>query len=163
MDNVLQDTYFWTGLSFVIFIALVWWLGRKSVTRQLDGKIKEIRKELDTAESLRVEAQEMLAQYQRKQRDAIAESEEIISSAQNHAAHIRKNAERELEDMIARKEEMAAIRIERLQQKAVGEIRRKAAGMALLAAEDLIARNMNKKTRDDLVDQSIDNISLPSR
>ena len=60
-------------------------MGRKSVVGALDAKIDEVKSEIENAERLRVEAQELLAQYQRKQRDAEQEAADILKRAQEHS------------------------------------------------------------------------------
>ena len=71
----------WVLISFVIFAIGFWKFGLKLLLGKLDGRIEDIRKEIETAESLRVEAQELLAQYQRKQRDAAREGSALESLA----------------------------------------------------------------------------------
>ena len=62
----LQDTNVWVLLSFILFMALAYYKGKDIILGGLDAKIETIRQEIVTAENMRVEAQELLAQYQRK-------------------------------------------------------------------------------------------------
>ena len=57
----LNEATNWVLISFVIFAIGFWKLGLKQMLGKLDRRIEEIRKEIETAESLRVEAQELLA------------------------------------------------------------------------------------------------------
>ncbi len=157
--ELLDNTYFWIALSFILFVFLAYKLGRKTVVSQLDAEIAEIRRKIDTAENLRVEAQEMLAQYQRKQRDAIQESERIIENARNHAAQMSQQAEKEIDDMIARREQMLSQRLLRVQENAIQDIHDSAADLAVRAAEVVIKQQMKDKHHKALVDESIENIA----
>ena len=98
LDILAHDTNVWVTISFVVFALLAFKLGRKSILAGLDSKIEAIRTEIQTAESLRVEAQELLAQYQRKQRDAEQEAAQIVAQAKAHAKRIQEAAEAERED-----------------------------------------------------------------
>ena len=159
MDILSHDTALWVAISFAIFAFIAFKLGRKSVIGGLDSKIEDIRKEIETAESLRVEAQELLAQYQRKQRDAEKEAEEIIERAQRHAEKITAQAEVELEENMARREAQLKDRIKRIEQNAMSEMKAHAAQLALQATRTVIEQDMDKKAGDELLKASMDTVS----
>ncbi|MCM2344277.1 MAG: hypothetical protein NDJ24_06930 [Alphaproteobacteria bacterium] len=153
----------WVLISFAIFAIGFLKLGRGALLGKLDRRIEEIRKEIETAESLRIEAQELLAQYQRKQRDAAREAEAIISTAQKHAAEIQKQAEADLDEMVSRKETQLQDRLKRMEEKAVQEIKTYAAELSIKATAEIIAKQMDQATNDRLVEQSIKAISAQLR
>ena len=157
--ELFQDTSIWVLISFLVFAFVLWKTAKDKVVGMLDKRIEEIRKEIETAESLRVEAQELLAQYQRKQRDAIKEAEEIVATARTHAAEIQKQAEKELTEVAKRREQQLQERLKRMEQNAVQEIRAYAAELAVKATTEIIAKQMDKKTNENLIDQSIKNIA----
>jgi F-type H+-transporting ATPase subunit b len=157
--EMLGDASIWVLISFIVFCAMAWKLGKDKITSALDNKIDTIRKEIETAESLRVEAQELLAQYQRKQRDAAKEAEQIIENAKMHAKEIKKKAKEELKETMERREQQLSARIERMEQSAIQEIRSHAADLAVKATKEIISERLDKNTSKELVDQSIQNIS----
>ncbi len=157
--ELLQDTQIWILISFVIFVAVLWKGAKDKVLMALDSRIEQVRREIETAESLRVEAQELLAQYQRKQRDAAKEAEEIVANAKAHAEEIQKHAEKELKEIAKRRENQLAERLQRMEQTARQEIQTYAAELAVKATTEIIARQMDKKTNENLIDQSIKNVS----
>lgn len=148
----------WLLFSFLIFAGIIWKFGKTALISMLDARIKAIREELSTAENLRIEAQEMLAQYQRKHRDAIKEAENIIATAERQAEDIRKKAEADLDEVIARREKQLKERLGRLQQNAKDEIRQYAANLALEATTQIILKNVDARVNAELVDKSIKNI-----
>ena len=155
----LQEATNWVLISFVIFAIGFWKFGLKLLLGKLDSRIAEIRKEIETAESLRVEAQELLAQYQRKQRDAAREAETIIASAEKHAAEIQRQAESELNEMVARKEAQLKDRLKRMEDVALQDIKAYAAELSVKATAEIIAKQIDQATNDRLIDQSIRSIS----
>ena len=66
-----QDTHSWVLVSFILFVTVAFRFGKDKFLAILDGRIEAIRNDIKTAELLRIEAQELLAQYQRKQRDKV--------------------------------------------------------------------------------------------
>lgn len=160
MEQLLHDTNFWVLISFTLFVVLVFKAAKTAILGKLDGRIAQIRTDIETAENLRVEAQELLAQYQRKQRDAQNEAETIIANARNHATEIRKTAEAELNEMIDRKEKQLADRLKRMEDSAKAEIRAYASELAVKATAEIIANRLDDAGNARLVDQAIK--TLPS-
>lgn len=156
--SLLTDSHVWFVISFLVFLGVAWKLGRGAVLAVLDGKIEAIKKDIETAENLRVEAQELLAQYQRKQRDALKDAEEIIENARKHSEENRKAAEAELEETMARREQQLKERLVRMEQAAIQEIKSYAAELALSATTQIITDKLDKKTNEKLVDQAIKDV-----
>ena len=69
-----NDPTLWVAVGFFIFVAAVFKVAKKTITGALDGRAEDIRNSLDQAAGLREEAQQLLAEYQRKQRDAVKET-----------------------------------------------------------------------------------------
>jgi len=159
MSDFLHDPSIWLLFSFLIFAAIIWKMGSSAFTALLDKRIAEIKEEIETAENLRVEAQELLAQYQRKHRDAVKDAEQIILNAQRHADEIRKQAEKDLAENLERKEQQLRDRLSRAEQSAIQEIQNYAADLAIKATTEIIADKLDKKTSEKLVNDSITNIS----
>lgn len=159
MMHFLGEATNWVLISFVLFAIGFWKFGLKLLIGKLDGRIEEIRKEIETAESLRVEAQELLAQYQRKQRDAAREAEAIMAGAEKHAAEIQRQTESELNEMVARKEAQLKDRLKRMEDVAMQEIKAYAAELSVKATAEIIAKQMDQATNDLLIDQSIKSIA----
>ncbi len=156
--DALQDSNIWYLFSFIIFVGIIIKFGLPAFNKLLDTRIEQIRKDLEEAENLRVEAQEMLAQYQRKHRDAVKESEKIISTAKENAKQFKEKAEAELEEIIKRRETQLEDRLERMKQNAINEIQAHAADLAVNATKQIIIDKLDKKANSRLVEQSIMNI-----
>lgn len=100
----------------------------------------------------------MLAQYQRKQRDASKEAEKILKDAQDDAKKLQQKAESDLAEIIVRREKQLEERLRRMNSDAIDEIRTYAATLSLQAVESLISQKLDKSANTKLVDQSIANI-----
>ncbi len=158
-EFLAHDTNIWVVFSFVLFVVVAYKLGGKAVTGGLDARIAEIKREIDTAESLRVEAQELLAQYQRKQRDAEKEAADIVAGAQKQVAKIREAAEADITEMADRREAQLTDRLKRIEDKAMADIQNHAAAMAVEAAKQIIAQSMDEKTSASLTKTAIGDLT----
>lgn len=154
-----NNTGIWVAISFIVFITVAFKLSRKSVLGALDSRIDEVKNEIETAERLRVEAQELLAQYQRKQRDAEKEANEIIAHAKSQAEQMAKTSEAELEETLSRRETQLTERLKRLEESAISEIQSHAAELTVAATTEIIIQTLDKKTNSDLNEKTIS--SLP--
>ena len=157
--DILLDSNLWLVVSFAMFAFIVLKYGGPLLIRVLDNHITTIREEIETAENLRVEAQSLLAQYKRKQKDAVKEAEGIIANAEKQADEIRKQADKDLDENIKRREKQLKDRLQRMEDAAKEEIRQYAAGLAISATSEIISKTLDKKANQNLVDDSIKNVN----
>lgn len=150
-----NDTSNWVLISFLIFAVFAFRAGKPIFLNMLDDRIDTIRKDIETAENLRTEAQELLAQYERKQRDAQQEAERIIKSAKENASKIKKQAESDLDAAMARREEQLKVRLKRMEEEATQEIRAFAAELSVQATIEVINEKFDKKANNKLVETAI--------
>ena len=155
---MMQDPAFWVAVAFVIFAALMLWKVKSLITDALDSRAGGISKELDDAAALREEAQALLASYQRKQRDALAEADDIVAQAKVEAERLAADAEVALEAEIKRRTEMALEKITQAETQVVQEVRNTAIDVAIKAAGSLIKENIDEAKAASLINESIGDI-----
>lgn len=150
----------WVLVSFVLFVALlVYYKIPNKVAEALDNRAGKIHAELDEARRLREEAQTILADYQRKQRDAEKEAEDIIAMARREARFYAEESHKVLDEFLQRRVKLAEEKIARAEEQAIQDVRSKSVDVAVAAAEMLIARELKGKSAEDLVDKSIRDVS----
>ncbi|WP_425545060.1 F0F1 ATP synthase subunit B [Caenispirillum bisanense] len=146
---------FWVAASFLLVILAFAKPVLRAITAGLDTRADQIRTKLEEARKLREDAQALLAEYQRKQRDALSEAEDIIAHAKEEAERIRAEAEVALADSIARREKQAMERIANAEAEAMRQVRNQAVDIAVAAASRLLQDNLPADRADALVDQTI--------
>ena len=161
MVGLFQDTNIWVLISFLLFAVVIFRVGKDKFVGKLDGRIAEIREDISTAERLRAEAQDLLSQYQAKQRDAAAEAQKMVADAKHAAEEINKQAQIDLDEMLARKESQLAERLKRMEDSAKAEIQAHAAELAIKATAEIIAARLDAESNARLVDATIK--SLPGQ
>lgn len=150
---------FWVAVGFFIFVGFAFKPVGKAIIKALDDRSSQIRERIDESIRLREEAQEMLALYEHKQRDAIKEAEGIIARAQADAKALSEKAAKELEISLERRRRQAMERIALAEAQAVQEVRDKAVEIAVVAAEQAIARSMTAERSRRLIDDTIAEMS----
>jgi F-type H+-transporting ATPase subunit b len=159
-----MDTTFWVAVSFVLFIALlVYYAVPRKILQALDKRAENIKTELAEARRLREEAQSILADYQRKQRDAEAEAKDIIAQAEREAKAYAQETRQQFEDMLNRRMRMANEKIARAEAQAVAEVRSRAVDASVDAAEKIIAEKLDEDKARSLVSQSVEQLKKQAK
>ncbi len=156
-----ENPEFWVAIAFLLVVAFVFRPAVKAITGTLDARAATIRTQIEEARKLREDAQALLADYQRKQRDAMAEAEKIISQARADAARLKVEAEKDLENAISRRQQQALERIAQTEAQAIASVRNTAVDVALAAAEKLIQTSLDPAKKQALADKAI--AELPAR
>jgi F-type H+-transporting ATPase subunit b len=156
---MLDDATFWALVALVIFLGLMIYLKVPGmVTATLDKRAVTIRSELDEARKLREEAQALLAEYQRKGREAETEAEEIVDQARREAEAIAGEATRRLEEYVASRTRMAEQKIAQAEAQAIQEVKSLSADVAIAAAEKILGAKVKGATADTLIARSISDV-----
>lgn len=156
---MFESETFWVAVALVIFLALCYKMGWKSAMAGLDARGDKIRKDIEDAQTLREEAQKALAEYKRKQRDAMAEAEEIIKHAKEEAQRLREQAQKDLEASLVRREQLAMEKIAQAEASAMAEVRDKAVDVAVAATEQLLRSNLDASQSGAIMDRAIGELS----
>lgn len=159
MMEFLQDSNSWVLISFIIFATLAYMKGKGIVTSLLDKKIEGIRKDIEAAEAMRVEAQELLAQYQRKNREAENQAAEIVENAEKRVAEMKKEAEARIKDDMKRREEQLEQRLTMMEERAIADIQEHASRLTLAATKEIISSAMSQKENDRLNKEVLEELS----
>jgi F-type H+-transporting ATPase subunit b len=153
--HLFAEPEVWVLLAVIIFAIGVWKPARRAILGGLDAHAARIRDELDTARTLREEAQEALAGYQKQQREAAAEAEAIITHAKAEAERIAAQAAHNLEETLERRRRLAEERIAQEEAKALAEIRAVTVDVAISAARQVITSDLDEKRGAALIDTAI--------
>jgi F-type H+-transporting ATPase subunit b len=161
LGEIIGNPEFWVAVAFVVVVAGLVWKGGPLIRGMLDDRAFKIKAELDEAQHLREEAQRMLAEYQRKQRDALKEAAQIIALARREAEHAAEQGARELAQALERRQQLALEKIALAESRAAAEVRNTAVDVAVAALRDLLAHTLDPARRSALIDAAI--ADLPHR
>lgn len=152
----LANTDFVVLIAFLVFVGvLVYFKVPGLLGKMLDDRADTIRNELDEARALREEAQTVLAQFERKQREVSEQADLIVAQAKTDAEAAAEQAKVDLEKSIARRLQAAEDQIASAEANAVKEVRDSAIGVAVAAAGDVVAKGLSEADAAALIDESI--------
>jgi len=156
LEAVWRNPELWVAVAFVILIGGAWRKVYAIITAALDKRAQTIHSQIEEARKLREEAQDLLATFERKQRDAAGEAKEIEKAAHREAEHQNEKAKKELTHSLERLEIQAKERIAQAEAEAVARVRAAAAEAAIEAARDLLTERLSGDKADALIKASTD-------
>jgi F-type H+-transporting ATPase subunit b len=154
-----NNPLFWVLVAFLAFVALVlYYKVPAAIAKMLDDRADGIRKELDEARRLREEAQALLADYQRKAREAETEARTIVDQAKREAEALAADARKSLAESLERRSKIAEDKIARAETQALSEVRATAVESAIAAAQELLKTRVKGDVGNSLISQSINDL-----
>ena len=150
----------WTLLLFVISMFILARLAFPRISEALDRRQKAIEDSIDAAERTRKEADQLLADYRERLREARGQADEIVERARKAAeAHERAATE----DAHGKREqlmEQTRRDIESETRRAIDEIRREVADLTVLATEKVTRKTLTEDDQRRLVQDALSELDF---
>ena len=147
----------WTLIGLVLFLGLMVYIKVPgTIAKSLDERAGNIRDELEEARRLREEAQQLLAEYQRKRKEAEREAGDIVEAAKRDAKNLAQEAKVKTVEYVTRRTAMAEQKIAQAERDAIAEVRARAVGLGVEAARQVIAKSVDAKTSGRIFKDSLD-------
>jgi len=146
-----MDSTFWAFIALLLFIALIVYLKVPGmIGRSLDERAENIKKELEEARTLREEAQQLLAEYHRKRKEAEKEAGDIVAAAEREAKALLEDAKQATEEYVIRRNKLAEQKIATAETDAINAVRASAVDLAIAAAGKIVADKVDAKVAGTL-------------
>lgn len=149
--HLLENPVFWVSLSTLFVTGALIKVLTPVVTKAMDKRAAEISEELERAVALREEAQVILAQYQKKQRESLKEAEEIVQKANLEARRITREAEQDMEEQLKKRMKLAMDKIEQAERQALQEVQNRIIDVTVAASRSLVDSKLTDKAREELI------------
>ena len=151
------DATFWVAISFFIFVGfLVYLKVPQKINDSLTNQIKEVKKELDEAEKLKVEAKNLLSNYENKIDKSKKEATEIINLAKKDSEkNILEKTEKFHQLMDGRKKNTEQ-KIAQMKENALRDIKNLSIKISMEAVERLIKNSIDKNRLETLYKKNLE-------
>jgi F-type H+-transporting ATPase subunit b len=157
--GIWYNSNFVVGVAFVLFLLLLLYLGvHRFIGRALDERAARIRAELNEARQLREEAQELFAEFERKQRQVAGQADEIVAHARAEAEAAAERAKADIKVSIERRLKAADEQIALAESNAVRQVKDRAVAIAIAAASDVLRARLGQDRAHGLVDEAIEEV-----
>jgi len=154
--ELFLDAHFWVGAAFVVFLGILVWAGvHKFAWKALGDAGAKVQAQLDEADGLRREAQDLLTQV-KAQKDASEKlAAEMLANAKDEAVRLQAEAQTKLAEQIERRGQMAERKIAQAEAQAEADVRAAAADLASSMAEQVLVGRLVGAKSDPLIDKAI--------
>ena len=155
------DATFWVAVSFFIFVMLlVYYRVPQKVNSLLSESINSIINQINSAESLKEEAKNILSEQEKKISNSKIEIKSMIDKANEEAEKniIKTNAN--FHAMIENKKKNAEQRIGQMKDQAFKDIKNASVKTAIQSVERLLKNSLDKSKLDRLFSSSVEETKL---
>lgn len=156
----LRNAEFVVGIAFIVFIGVLIYLGVPArIGAMLDARAEAIKSDLNEARLLREEAKKLLASYEARQKEVLAQSARIVATAKEEAQAAANQARADLQGSIARRMAAAGEQIESAVKAAELAVRNQAISVSVAVAADVLKRQMTADQAAASIDASIKQVA----
>ena len=154
---MIIDATFWVAVSFFIFLGLLVYLKvPQKINNSLIGQINEIKKELSEAEKLKIEAKNLLSNYENKIHKSKKETLEIINLAKKNSEKTILEKTEKFHQIIENKKKSAEQKIIQMKENALKDIKNVSIKISMEATEHLIKNSIDKNKLDKIYSESLE-------
>ena len=150
----------WTLIAFIVAFLILRKFAFPKIGEFLDERANAIQTSMDHAESTRREADELLAEYRERLREARAQADDITLRARKAAEHAEQEA---LEAGRAKREELlerARADIQAETRRALQDIRAEVASLTVQATEAVTRKTLTEDDQRRLVDEALSELDF---
>ena len=154
---MIIDATFWVAISFFIFFGVLIYLKvPQKINNSLNDQIKEIKKELDEAEKLKVEAKNLLSDYENKIDKSKKEVQEIINLAKKDSEKTILERTEKFHQTIEIRKKNVKQKILQMKENALKDIKNISVKISMEAVEHLIKNSIDKSKLEKLYTKSLE-------
>ena len=155
------DATFWVAVSFFIFLGgLIYLKVPQKINNSLTEQINEIKKELDEAEKLKIEAKNLLSDYENKIDKSKKETQEIINIAKKDSEKNILEKTEKFHQIIDNKKKNAEQKIVQIKENALRDIKNISVKISMEAVRHLIKNSIDKSKLEKLHIKSLEQAKI---
>ena len=150
------DATFWVAVSFFIFFGLLVYLKvPQKINNSLNNQIDRMKKELNEAEKLKVEAKNLLSNYKNKIDKSKKEVLEIINLAKKDSEKSILERTEKFHQAMENKKKNTEQKIVQMKENALKEIKNISVKISVDAVEHLIKNSIDQNKLEKIYDENL--------
>jgi len=151
------DATFWVAVSFFIFFGVLIYLKvPQKINNSLINQINEMKKELNEAEKLKIEAKNLLSNYENKIDKSKKETLEIINLAKKDSEKTILEKTNKFHQIIENKKKNTEQKIVQMKENAIKDIKNISVKISMEAVEHLIKNSIDKNKLEKIYTKSLE-------
>jgi len=150
----------WTLLVFGVTMFLLSKLAFPRISEALGRRQQAIEESIDTAERTRAEADQILAEYRERLKEARAQADEIVQRARQAAEAHEHEAKDRAQEVVAEATKRAERDIEAATRRALDDIRGEVADLTIMATEKITRKALTDADQRRLVEEALSELDF---
>lgn len=155
---MLHEPEFWLAIALIILIVALWKPASRGILGALDARSARIRQELDDAKRLHEEAKALVAKYQRQLHEGEELAAEILERAETESTRLEAKMREDFDLTVKRRTQQAMDRIAQEEQRALMEVRTRAADLAVRTTRKLLTEQLGPQQAQRLIGAAIEDV-----
>ena len=148
---------FWVAVSFFIFLGILIYLKvPQKINNSLTDQINEMKRELNEAEKLKIEAKNLLSNYEDKIDKSKKETQKIINLAERDSEKTILEKTEKFHQMIENKKKSTEQKIVQMKENALKNIKNISVKISIETVENLIKNSIDKDKLEKLYTKSLE-------
>ena len=148
---------FWVAVSFFIFLGILIYLKvPQKLNDSLTDQINEMKRELNEAEKLKIEAKNLLSNYEDKIDKSKKETQEIINLAEKNSEKTILEKTEKFHQMIENKKKSTEQKIVQMKENTLKDIKNISVKISIETVENLIKNSIDKDKLEKLYTKSLE-------
>ena len=154
---MIIDATFWVAISFFIFLAgLVYLKVPQKINNSLVNQIDEMKNEISEAEKLKVEAKNLLSDYESKIDKSKKETKIIIELAEKNSEKTILEKTKKFHQIMDDKQKNAEQKIIQMKENALIDIKNTSIKISIKAVKNLIKNSIDKNKLEKLYTKNLE-------
>ena len=156
---MIIDATFWVAVSFFIFAGgLIYLKVPQKVNSSIAAQINKIKKDLEEAEKLKVEAKNLLSDYENKIDKSKKEAQDIINIAKKDSEKNILDKTKKFHELLEERKKNAEQKIIQMKENALKDIKNISIKVSVQAVDHLIRNSIDKNKIEKIYTESLEQV-----
>ena len=156
---MIIDATFWVAVSFFIFVGgLISLKIPQKINNSITIQINKIKKDIEEAEKLKVEAKNLLSDYENKIDKSKKEAQNIINVAKKDSEKNILDKTKKFHELLDERKKNAEQKIIQMKQSALKDIKDISVKVSIETVEHLIKNSIDKNKIEKIYAESLDQV-----
>ena len=157
--NILDNATLWVGISFVIFVILVFKPLKNMMLTSLDTKIAELKSQLEESKKIKEDAEKLFTEQRKKYEETLIKIKKLNDDAVYESKIIKKKIEEDIKNSLSRKDKSFVQLSSQMELKVREDLKNEIIKKTLMYTEFKIKKKLKKTHNSKLINESLSKLT----
>tara|TARA_B100001113_G_C20687996_1_gene439440 strand:- start:18 stop:512 length:495 start_codon:yes stop_codon:yes gene_type:complete len=157
--NILDDPTIWVAISFFIFLLLIFKPIKSQISSGLDKKIDELKSQINEAENLKKEAEDLFKLQQKRLTENEEKIKKLKTETDSEVKRINKSVDDEFKISSERRSKAFDTSLKQIEIKINNDLKKEILEKTVIFTELRIKKELKKKHNSNFIEESLKKLS----